>query len=222
MIIPNKAYLSYKAIMPDGGIYLGSTESNVIKTEILSYLIMKTIRCDKTSVKEGENTLITATITNKSSTKLISSLFSIPQLDGTRFVVGSVKINGVVQPTYDPVNGFNLSDINSGETVVVEYQLKVNRLKENPFITHFATFKYTVNDYKRNNLTFIDNTDSLAFNVISEQLVLPMISKNGKTHYTIKEAYNSCKCCYYCYCCNCYNCCNCCCYLIFKNCTYNQ
>ncbi len=89
MIIPNKAYLSYKAIMPDGGIYLGSTESNVVKTEILSYLIMKTIRCDKTSVKEGENIIITATITNKSSTKLISSLFSIP-------LQSVMKINKIV------------------------------------------------------------------------------------------------------------------------------
>ena len=210
MIIPNKAYLSYKAMMPDGQIYSGSTESNAIKTEILSYLIIKTIRCDKTSVKEGENILVTVSITNKSSAKLVNSLFAIPQLDGTRFIVGSIKINGIAQPTYNPVNGFNLPDLNSGETIVVEYQLKANRSKEIPFIRHFATFQYTVNDPKRNKIAFIENTNSLAINVTSEQPILPMFSKSGKASYAINPGYTSHKCCYCCYYCYCSNHCNCC------------
>lgn len=214
MIIPNKAYLTYKAIMPDGKINLASTESNTIKTEILSYLIKKSIRCDKASVKEGEDILVTVSITNKSSAKLINSLFAIPQLDGTRFVVGSIKINGMAQPTYNPVNGFNLPDLNAGETIVVEYLLKANRSKKIPFITHFATYKYTVNDPKRNKIAFIENTNSLAINVISEQPNLPTFSKSGKASYTINHVYTSgkfCYCCYYCYCCNHCNCCNHCC-----------
>lgn len=194
-------------MIPDGKTYSGRTESNVVKTEILSYLVSKTIRSDKTSVKKGEFIHVTTTLTNKSSTKLFKNIFSIPITNGVEFVEGSVKINGVAQLTHNAVKGFTLPDLNSGETIVIEYQLKANTSKTFASIKHCATFNFAVNDTKRNNVTFTESTDNLLLDVISEQAVLPVFSGIGKA--TIED-FGSCCCCYCC-CCNCgCRCCICC------------
>ncbi len=42
------------------------------------------------------------------------------------FANGSVKIDGVRYPSYDPETGFDLPDLAAGESVTVEFDVKVN------------------------------------------------------------------------------------------------
>ena len=77
--------------MPDGSTAHADTSSNTVSTEILTYSVSKTIRSDKTAVKDGETIRNTVTIANNSATKISDGLFSVPQPDGAGFVAGSVK-----------------------------------------------------------------------------------------------------------------------------------
>lgn len=45
---------------------------------------------------------------------------------GTTFTAGSVKIDGVAQPAYNPQTGFDLLDLPVGDSVTVEFDVTVN------------------------------------------------------------------------------------------------
>lgn len=169
MILTNTLRIAYLAKMPDGTTARTETESNTVRTEILSYAVTKAIRSDKTTVRAGETVRNTVTVTNHSATKLFRIVFSIPQPDGASYVAGSVKINGVAQPNFDPITGFVLPDLNPGETVVIEYDLKADEATTTD-VTHFATLNYTVNDPERGDVDYVENTDTLSLKVVSDTI----------------------------------------------------
>lgn len=191
MIISNKLNLSYRAKMPSGETSLKHAESNTVNTEILSYAVSKTIASDKTTVQAGDHVRNTVTVTNHSATKLFDHWFTIPQPNGAAFVPGSVKVNGVTQPTYDPVKGFPLPDLNPGDTVAIEYTLKPNEPIPTTPVTHFAKLKYKVTDPIRGDVSYAENTETLSINVISDKIsVVKKVDKafavaDEKLHYMI-------------------------------------
>lgn len=190
MLIPNKLNITCTATMPDGKRLSEITESNTVSTEILTYSVLKEIRFDKAYAHEGESAHNTVTITNNSATKLFDNLFKIPQLNGTNYVSGSIKVNGIAQPTYNPITGFSLPDLNPGKAVVIEYDIIVNNPMTVTPATHFATLNYTVNDPARGNATYSENTSTLSINVISDKIdVIKSVDKyftvrGDSLHYT--------------------------------------
>lgn len=119
-------------------------------------------------------------------------------------VAGSVKVNGVAQPSYDPVKGFTIGDLQPGETVVIEYEIKAHKPIATP-VTHFANLQFTVNDPVRDSVNYSENTDTLSVNVLYE--------KNDKAAKTViynpyASGLNDCEQ-VGCGCCR--NCCRCCC-----------
>lgn len=204
MLIPNKLNITYTAAMPDGRRFTETAQSNTVTTEILSYALLKEIRCDKTLVNVGETVCNYVTVTNNSTAKLLGNVFKISQPEGATLVAGSVKVNGVAQPTYDPVKGFTIGDLQPGETVVIEYEIKAHKPTTSP-VTHFANLQFTVNDPVRGSVNYSENTDTLSVNILYE--------KNDKAaKIVIYNPYGSglndceqvgCDCCR--------NCCRCCC-----------
>ena len=191
MTILNKLKIIYNAITPSGDKSQEYAESNAVNTEILSYLLSKVIRSDKTTVKEGENVCHTVTVSNNSSTKLFNNYFTIPQPDGTSYVAGSVKVNGITQPAYDPIAGFTLPDLNPGETAIIEYTIKANAPSTTAPVTHLATIKYTVNDPIRGNVNYSENTDTILLNIVSDKISVvknvdkAFAVKGENLHYTV-------------------------------------
>ncbi|MCI9504855.1 MAG: DUF11 domain-containing protein [Clostridia bacterium] len=157
----------------------------------MSYSISKVLRADKTSAKEGETVHNTVTVTNNSTTRLVYTFISNPTPEGATYVAGSVKVNGVTQPIYDPVKGFPLPELNPGDTVAIEYTIKPNEPIPTTPITHFATLKYKVTDPIRGDVSYAENTETLSINVISDKIsVVKKVDKafavaGEKLHYTI-------------------------------------
>ena len=167
MFIPNQVHITYNAVMPNGKRFSEQTKSNAVSTEILTYSVLKTVGSDKTRAKAGENVRNTLTVTNHSATKLLDNFFTVSQPNGANFVAGSVKINGIAQPSYDPIKGFTLPDLLPDETVVIEYEFKAEEPSTAP-VTHFGTLQYTVTDPARGSIRYSEQTDPLSFNVISD------------------------------------------------------
>lgn len=170
MNITNQSNVTYNAVVPNQAGTPGELASNTVNTEILSYLISKVLRADKTSAKEGETVHNTVTVTNNSKTKLVYTFISNPTPEGATYVAGSVKINGVVQPTYDLITGFYLPDLNPGESITVEYDLRINNPATVTTVTDKSEFQYTVNDPVRGNVSFREYTDPVTINVLSVKL----------------------------------------------------
>ena len=215
MSISNKLNVTYSVVLPDGKRFAENAESNAVITEILTYSVLKEIHCDKTEIRVGEIARVTVTVTNKSAIKLFGNGFKISRSDDALFVTGSVKVNGIAQPAYDPIAGFDLPDADPDATIVIEYQIKAVKTTSTP-VTHFATLRYTVNDRTRGNAAYSENTNSVSLTVISDgrDTDLPVPPDGDRCHVCHRIPYNCrsnmfycdrCDCC----CCDCCDCCYC-------------
>ncbi len=183
MNISNQSNVTYNAIIPDEGTIQGEATSNTVSTENLSSAIVKEITTSKTLVKAGEIVHNKVTVTNNSSAQLIYTFISNPTPKGGSYVAGSVKVNGVEQTNKDMISGFFLPDMNPGDTVVIEYDLKVDEpMTVNP-VVDVSQYQYTVNKPKLDKLKYKEYTDKITLNVISEKL---SVVKSVDKTYAVK------------------------------------
>lgn len=190
MIIPNQSNISFNYVLPDGQTIAAELDSNIVNTEILTYSVPKIKSADKTFMQEGETAQHTVVITNNSQTQLFDLIFKDGMSGGATYVAGSVTINGVSQPTYDPVAGFPLPALNAGQAVTVGYTILANNPVTQTPVTDFATLDYTVNDPARGNVDFSENTNTVSVDIISNRMtVVKSVDKSyavvgDKLHYT--------------------------------------
>lgn len=102
---------------------------------------------------------------------------------GATYVAGSVTVNGVPQPTYDPVAGFPMPALNPSQAVTVTYTIQANNPMTQTPVTNFATLNYTVDDPIRGNVNFSENTNTVSVQIISNRLTNV---KNVDKAYAVK------------------------------------
>ena len=125
---------------------------------------------DKTYAQEGETVRNTVTITNNSSAVLTPAFIINPAPDGASFVDGSTKMNGVAVPA-DPVSGITLPVINPGESITVEYDMKINSPAKANTVTNSAEFRYDVGDPESGIIrTYTEPTNAVTVNVVNAKL----------------------------------------------------
>ncbi len=170
MIIPNQSKIAFNYVLPDGQTIAAEADSNVVTTEILTYSVPKVKSGDKTFLQEGETSLHSVVITNNSQTQLFNLEFKDTMTDGATYVAGSVTVNGVSQPGYDPVAGFALPDLDPGQSVTVAYTIKADDpLTQSP-VTDYATLNYSVTDPIRGNVDFSENTNTVSVEIVSNRI----------------------------------------------------
>lgn len=170
MIIPNQSNIAFDYVLPDGQTVAADVDSNVVTTEILTYAVTKIKSGDKTFLQEGETSVHTVVITNNSHTRLFNLKLKDTMSSGATYVAGSVTVNGVSQPTYDPVAGFALPSLNPTQAVTVTYTIKANNPMTHTPVTNYATLDYTVDDPLRSNVDFSENTNAVSVQIISNRL----------------------------------------------------
>lgn len=172
MIIPNQSNVTFNYVLPDGQTVPAELDSNIVNTEILTYSVPKVKSTDKTFLQEGETAQHTVVITNNSQTQLFNLVFKDSMSSGATYVAGSVTVNGVAQPTYDPVAGFPLPALNAGQAVTVGYTIQANNPMTQTPVTNYATLAYTVNDPVRGNVDFSENTNTVSVAIISNRMTV--------------------------------------------------
>ncbi|MDE7464122.1 MAG: DUF11 domain-containing protein [Clostridiales bacterium] len=170
MIIPNQSNIAFNYVLPDGQTIAANLDSNVVNTEILTYSVPKVKTGDKTFLQEGETSQHTVVITNNSQTRLFDLVFKDTMSNGATYVAGSVTVNGVAQPTYDPVAGFALPALDPGQSVTVDYTIQANNPMSQSPVTNYATLDYTVDDPIRGNVSFTENTNTVSVQIISNRI----------------------------------------------------
>lgn len=170
MIIPNQSNIAFNYVLPDGQTVAAELDSNTVNTEILTYSVPKIKSGDKTFLQEGEVSRHTVVITNNSETQLFNLFFKDVMSNGATYVAGSVTVNGVSQPSYDPVAGFALPPLNAGQAVTVAYDIQANNPMTQTPVTDYATLNYTVDDPVRGNVNFSENTNTVSVQIISNRI----------------------------------------------------
>lgn len=142
--IPNtsEVILSYKQ-NPSNPVVTKTVRSNEVRTYVpyASIVLVKSV--DKSYAKVGDTLTYSFTATNSGNSNSINTLFSDNIQTEASFVTGSVLVNGISKPSYDPQKGFTLGDMATGQVVTVEFKVTVNSLPKPNVISNNATASYS-------------------------------------------------------------------------------
>lgn len=103
--------------------YITSNESNIKILQNEVYLLKSS---SPTAVTSGNTLTYSITISNAGTIKNTNLMFTDPIPSGTRFVEGSVMVDNVNQPTYNPITGFPLKDLNENEEIKINFNVIVD------------------------------------------------------------------------------------------------
>ena len=170
MIISNQSNIAFNYVLPDGETIAAELDSNVVNTEVLTYSVPKVKTGDKTFLQEGETSVHTVVITNNSGTQLFNLTFRDNMSNGATYVAGSVTVDGVSQPSYDPIAGFPLPDLAVGQSVTVAYTIQANNPMTQSPVTDYGTLDYSVDDPSRSTVSFSENTNTVTVQIISNRI----------------------------------------------------
>ena len=100
--------------------------TNLVSFAVISTGIKVTKSVDRSYAIAGDTLQYTSVVENTGSQLAKNVVFKDILQSGITFVDGSVKIDGISYPSYNPILGFPLSDINAGESKNVEFDVTVN------------------------------------------------------------------------------------------------
>ena len=125
--VNNYGTLDYSVSDPTTRAIQNFTENtNTVSVVIISNRITNVKSVDKAYAIKGDTLHYTSVITNTGSLLKTDLVFTDSIPAGTTFVAGSVTVNGVSYPAYNPQIGFALPDLAVGDAVTVEFDVTVN------------------------------------------------------------------------------------------------
>ena len=110
------------------GVSFDSRQFNLKSNEVQIDILDNEIWLNKSASKaviSGDELTYTIVISNSGSFKNTNLVFSDPIPSGTTFVEGSVTVDGVAQPTYNPNDGFNIGDLDINGEITVTFKVRV-------------------------------------------------------------------------------------------------
>ncbi len=124
--IQNKANTRYEYEKPDGQAETANQDSNFVTTvnSGISLQLVKSV--NKNYTTSNDTMEYTVIATNPDTLNKINIMFTdtIPQ--GTTFIEGSVTINGISQPSFNPTEGFPLADLSANESATITFKVTVD------------------------------------------------------------------------------------------------
>ncbi|MFS1513371.1 DUF11 domain-containing protein [Chengkuizengella sp. SCS-71B] len=104
---------------------------------------------DKFLANKGDILTYTIEITNPGPSIATNIVLTDIEPVGTDFIENSVTINGVLQPGADPNAGIELGDLEVGETITVQFRVRVTAGK--CFVTNVAIVRFSCNQTAESN-----------------------------------------------------------------------
>lgn len=103
-----------------------SSDSNEVACYIVDIEVDVVKSVDKAYAVKGEELLYTSVVTNNGSLPLTNLVFTDAAPAGTVFSAGSVSVNGISMPAYNPAAGFPLPDLSPGQSATVTFKVQIN------------------------------------------------------------------------------------------------
>ncbi|MEG0295193.1 MAG: hypothetical protein RR620_00660 [Clostridium sp.] len=178
-LIENIATVPFKYQMTDGGTTIDSEkDSNKVDTTA-NYVCMNLVKSvDKAYALIGDTLYYSVKVTNNGNIDATNTVFVDSIQAEAAFVVGSVAINGIVYPAYNPTQGFSLGTICSGDEIYVTFQVKVNTLPSPNIIHNQSDLVYSYQP---------DPNGSVTTNTLNSNTVQTIINR---AQYTIVKSVN--------------------------------
>lgn len=102
---------------------LTSNEKEITILENEVYILKE---CSPSAVVSGNEMTYSFSIANEGTIENTDLFFSDSLPSEVTFVEGSVKVNGLAEETYNPTTGFSLPNLSAGNTITIEFKVKIN------------------------------------------------------------------------------------------------
>lgn len=102
------------------------SNSNPVAVLIIARSIANVKSVDQAFAVKGDILTYTSVITNTGNIPVTDVVFQDDIPDGTTFINGSVFINGVNYPAYNPQNGFIAANLSPQASITVTFQIQIN------------------------------------------------------------------------------------------------
>lgn len=145
--ILNKSTIDYEyKINPSSSPIDASMDSNELATQLVIGSLSMVKSVDENYATIGDILTYTVKIDNNGTILVSDVVFKDILPSGLTFVAGSVKVNGVSQPTYNPNTGFNLGAMLILASHTVTFEAEVTSLPTPNTVSNYATttFNYLV------------------------------------------------------------------------------
>ena len=121
-IIHNKATITYDV----NEITDLEEDTNTVEIQVVNGKLELIKTSDKSAVISGNTLTFMIEVKNSGNSKATGLTFRDPIPTGTKFVENSVKIDEVVQDSFNPDTGFALSDLDPGQSIKVSFDVMVD------------------------------------------------------------------------------------------------
>ncbi|WP_170272151.1 putative mucin/carbohydrate-binding domain-containing protein [Clostridium tarantellae] len=186
--VVNVASVNYKyQISPTSPTITKSLYSNSVETQVLLGNLSITKYASKNYATIGDTIVYSFNIVNTGNATIKDVNFSDFIPIQTSFVAGSVNINGIAKPTFDPTVGINLGTLVVGQVVGLNFDVNVTSLPNPNVITNNATtsFNYSIDPAKALvSKTATSNSVNTTINVATAKLTL----KVNKAYARVSDA----------------------------------
>lgn len=178
--VVNTAHADYEFFPFAGYSATGFADSNQTDVSVIEENTEAVKSVDKNFAAAGDLLNYTAQITNAGSSPMQNVFFKDPIPAGTTFVDGSVFVNGVNFPAYNPEIGFFAVNLAPQESATVVFQVRVNQGDNTVMIipNQFnVTFDYVLPDGS----TLAASVDS---NIVNTEILtysVPKVKSSDKT-----------------------------------------
>ncbi len=143
--ITNQSSLTSKYTTPDGQQKNYQAQSNVYMVENMTTSFLKEKDVSKDFAYAKDEIEQTLTLTNNSDYTITDIVISDNISPGATFKTGSIKIDGVEQPTFD-ITGFKLpNDLQTGANTKITYTLVIDDAPTASEINLISNVEYQVN-----------------------------------------------------------------------------
>ncbi|WP_373600687.1 hypothetical protein [Paraclostridium bifermentans] len=142
-LIENTAQVPFKyEIVAGGNVTEDEKISNTVDT-IANFVCMNIIKTvDKSHAEIGDTLYYKIDVSNSGNINATNTLFTDIIQQEASFVAGTVAINGISYPNYNPNLGFTLDIICPSDTVEVTFQAKVQSVPNPNIITNQGSLLY--------------------------------------------------------------------------------
>lgn len=142
-IITNTAVINYTYTLPSGLIKSGLLTSNTVSIPVSAPNISLVKTANTTEAALNDTITYSVTVRTIGSGTATSIILADILPEGTSFVAGSVRLNGVVLSAAIPSSGIAIGPLSAQSSAVVTYQLKVTSLPSSGVIANQATAAFT-------------------------------------------------------------------------------
>lgn len=187
-IVVNIAKVPFKyQIQPGGNVITDEKDSNKVTTKANFVKLTIPEQVDKQYAAVGDYLNYSIDLTNAGNINAFNTMFLSNIQTDAQFVTGSVKINGLSYPDFDPNTGFSVGVIAPGDTINVSFVVKVLQVPKSKIVYNNSELVYSSKP-DPNGAAVVDTIISNTVHTIINEMKFSIVKSANKQYAQVGDS----------------------------------